>query len=77
MSQLPIISEFNPCNHNNVEQLLTEAILNDYWMHMVTELAKRPDILPKPDLERLLTKRRLLTQFKVENESYISSKKLK
>ena len=74
---LSIISEFNPCHHNNVEQLLTDAILNDYWQHIITELGKRPDILPKPDLERLLTKRRLLTQFKVENESYISSKKLK
>ena len=74
---LPIISEFNPCHHNNVEQLLTDAILNDYWHYIITELGKRPDILSKPDLERLLTKRRLLTQFKVENESYISSKKLK
>jgi hypothetical protein len=77
MSQAPIISEFNPCHHNNVEQLLTDAILNDYWQYIITELGKRPDILSKPDLERLLTKRRLLTQFKVENESYISSKKLK
>lgn len=76
MSQ-PIISEFNPCYHNNVEQLLTDAVLNDYWQHMITELGKRTDILSKPDLDRLLTKRRLLTQFKVENESYISSKKLK
>ena len=77
MSQAPIISEFNPCYHNNVEQLLTESVLNDYWQHMVTELAKRPDVLSRADLDRLITKRRLLTQFKVENESYISSKKLK
>lgn len=72
-----IVSEFNPCGHANMERLLTEAVINDYWNHMIIELSKRPDIITKEELAILTSRRRLLTQFKVENESYISSKKLK
>ncbi len=70
-----LITDYEPVNRNNVEHMVTTAVLNDYWVYLLGHLEGKTDIITKEQLDILKTKSRLLSRFKAENESYIATKR--
>ncbi len=73
MSANKLITEYEPVNRNNVEHMVTTAMLNDYWMYLLKALQSKPDIITKEQLDTLKNKSRLLSRFKADNENYIAT----
>jgi hypothetical protein len=70
-----MVTDYEPVNRNNVEHMVTTAVLNDYWTYLMKTLESKPDIITKEQLDMLKNKSRMLSRFKAENEPYIETKR--